>query len=121
MNKYGILIDKEDEHLLTEHSWRLDNVTPVTTITNRKIPLKRMVTNAQPGTFVTPRNGNQLDVRKENLKITVGKATEPRKDEGVGITHIPESWMVRVGTSHIGSYPTYKLALEARKKAIETK
>jgi hypothetical protein len=72
-----IQVSPEDEHLLNEHRWRLNNYGYVVRYeggTRCKTPIKayllhRVIVGAQPGQIVDHINGDKLDNRRENLRI----------------------------------------------------
>jgi hypothetical protein len=74
---YKILVSPEDEHFLSEYTWRAepDKRTFYAVATTRgggkrtTIRLHRLIVEARPGQQIDHVNGNGLDCRRENLRL----------------------------------------------------
>ena len=70
-----VLVDDEDVGRCSAYSWFIFTVSgglkyAAANVDGKRIYLHRFITNAQPGQYVDHINGNSLDNRKENLRIT---------------------------------------------------
>lgn len=80
--KFGnkiVLIDDEDWNLIKDFTWypwstkRHNSIyvrAAVPGIRGKEVRLHRLIMNAKPGQLIDHKNGNALDNRKENLRIT---------------------------------------------------
>lgn len=64
-----MLIDPEDSHLLSGHSWSRHGKYRRATINGRKVYLHRMIAGASRGQIVDHKNGDANDNRRINLRI----------------------------------------------------
>lgn len=68
---FDYYFDKGDYENISKHSWCVSKSGYlVANIANRVTRLHRLIMNAEPGTVVDHINGNPLDNRKSNLRIT---------------------------------------------------
>ena len=87
-DEHALVVDREDAERVASRAWRLrvqanGRLTPITDVyyrslgRNREVSLYRFVvfgTRMPPkGARVTPRNGNPLDARRSNLRVTRGR------------------------------------------------
>ena len=103
-----LLIDPEDEHYLTEHSWTLLQTHGLTYATAKGgLLLHRLIMNAPSGVQVDHRNGNGLDNRRSNLRIATNQQnhhnTKAHRDgtsrfKGVHWESGREKWQAQITT-----------------------
>jgi len=74
----GLLVDTEDEHLLSEYKWRpvrqryttyVQAHGPVVDGRETNLRLHRLIMSAPPGVHVDHRNHNGLDNQRSNLRL----------------------------------------------------
>lgn len=145
--KYGersVLIDDDDYGLVSKYTWTLwstkrhTSIYVVTTRSKTNGPqqrLHRLIMNAKPGQLVDHINGNALDNRKENLRVTNSagnnKNAKKRRNartssyKGVHKSNRPEytkkPWIAQIQVNgkkkNLGYYTTELEAAEAYNKA----
>jgi len=119
------LIDKEDFPRVSQYKWYLNKGYAEASIQGITTGLHRFLTNAPPGTVVDHLNGNPLDNRKANLRVTSvqGNALNRkiRKDSSTGISGVTarsngkyEAQLKMDGkTYYLGQYPNLEEAASA--------
>lgn len=121
------LMDIEDLPLLGNSFWCIDNVGYVCgTNKNKTIRLHLIIMNVANGQRVDHKDGNKLDLRKQNLRICTH--AENNCNQGIrrtnttgykGVRHNKryDSWSARIGTGgkyiYLGTHKTDKLAAQA--------
>lgn len=136
--EYSVYIDKEDEYLFEKHRWivwsspRHNSSYLVTSRFDKEKALRihRVIMNAKPGEIVDHINGNALDNRRCNLRITTqrgnNKNAAKRKDamtskyKGVRQPRGSKKWTVQLQADYktiLGG--TFKTEVEAALKYNE--
>ncbi len=143
--KYGpqaIIIDDEDFEKYAKHTWTLystkrhSSIYVVATYTKRNnyesVRLHRLIMNAKPGEIVDHMNGNGLDNRKSNLRITnsTGNNQNVRKRKNAltskykGVHQVKTKWIAQIQFQkkkiNLGMFKTEVEAAEAYNKAALT-
>jgi hypothetical protein len=124
----GVFIcDKEDEELLNQYDWSVDDKGyPKTNVgKNGKFKTKRahqIILHTHKGQLCDHKNGDRMDNRKENLRITnyYGNARNrckvEKKTSSVykGVSIRPSGrWRAQIQCNVIGTYDTPEQAAEA--------
>lgn len=130
-SKYGIfkvLFDKEDLNLIQQYRWCYHSVARKPegyAITPGRLRMHRLILNADNGQIADHINGNGLDNRRVNLRLTdaQGNAWNSRKFygrekyKGVQKQSNHNSWIAKIWYKrkgiYLGNYPTSELAAEA--------
>jgi hypothetical protein len=124
----GLLIDPEDEHLLTQYKWYFHSAGYV--CTSRSLLLHRLIMKARKGQVVDHANRNKLDNRKSNLRLcTTSDNNKNRRVakssksgyKGVYWCSQNERWRASINVNsrriHLGFYDCVKTAALAYNKA----
>lgn len=121
--------DKEDYPLVSKHSWCTCNGYLVATIKRKFTKLHRYILNAAHGTIIDHINGNPLDNRRLNLRITSQKnnsrntsLSKSNKLKHLGVSACPGGKyrariMVDNKEINLGHFINIKDAISARRKA----
>lgn len=133
---FCVLVDEEDAEKISHYKWQLNDsasnkiyfhvYTRNPDGTKTKIYLHRYLLNAEKGTVIDHINGNTLDCRKSNLRITdkIGNArnrcmgkNNTSGYKGVSWADNAKKWRVRImhdqKYKHIGYFETKELAYKA--------
>ena len=127
---YTVLIDKEDEEKIKQHSWRIcskelkQGLHYFHSMSSRKIKprkdyrLHRFIMNAPSGTIVDHINRNTLDCRKKNLRICTAlinaRNRTPRSKKLKKYIRLDRGYKVALCTIHLGYYRTIREAREVK-------
>ena len=118
-------IDAEDLPIVQKYSWYEANTGYVMNKSGRNVVLMhRLVTNAPKGMVVDHINGNKLDNRKENLRVTTQKINNlNRKDLPKGISRHKVGnnhyYVVNLARKYRGNFKTLEEAEKLRDEIIE--
>jgi len=131
--KSGIdyLFDKNDYDLISKYSWCISKTGYAVANINKKVTkLHRYILSAEPGAVVDHINGNILDNRKINLRITNRKGNSRNtsvsksnklKHLGISTTNNGKKYRARIMVDgkeiHLGRFNNLKDAIKARKEA----
>lgn len=63
---------------------------------------------------VDHKNGDRLDCRRANLRPASARVNARNRDGVGGLRKEPWGWEVRLGAKHLGTFPTYEAARNAR-------
>jgi len=91
------MIDDDDCHLVEGKSWSWSKNKNMKYVRSGKIYLHRIIINAQPKQIVDHINGNGLDNRKSNLRITTHQGNKANSHHGkytskyIGVSHLRNS------------------------------
>ena len=83
VNESKVLYSSEDKNIVLHYKWRINhNGYCDTSIKGRKVLMHRLIMNCISNKIVDHINGNKLDNRRENLRITdaVGNSQNKRKN-----------------------------------------
>jgi hypothetical protein len=127
---YTVLIDKEDEELVKQYSWRIcskelkQGLIYFHSMSSRKIKprkdyrLHRLIMNAPVGSLVDHIDRNTLNCRKKNLRIcdahTNARNRTPSTRKPKKYAHLKKGYKVTLCNVHLGYYPTAKKAWEIK-------
>jgi hypothetical protein len=136
-----VLVDKEDLYLLEQHKWHVweDHGRGIFYVrrTKRNAPqgyenyLARLIVGAKKGDVVDHINGNTLDNRKENLRVTTQSRNGlnrrgPNKNNKSGALGVVKRWnkyypYIRIGRKQtwFGGYDTLDEAVAVRATKLE--
>lgn len=130
------LIDPQDMHLIRQHLWSFANAgyacaSQGTGDTRRMILMRRIITDAPKGMVVDHINGNTLDNRRSNLRVTTQQVNLHNRQRlnqnnvsgatGVSWVKSQRVWrayiVVNYKQVHLGRFKTKEAAVLARAEA----
>lgn len=116
-----ILLDPEDQHLLTR-SWSfLKTKYNVYAKDGKGRLLHREVTGCPKGLVVDHLNGVGLDCRRANLRVCTQSDNILRAYPKGGVYPIGSKWKVHMGNKHMGMFDTMEEAVAYRQELWETR
>lgn len=89
----SVIVDKEDLNLVLQYRWFIGtHGYAITNINHKKVAMHKLITNTGKDIVIDHKNGNILDNRKDNLRITVHQKNclnkKERKDNSSGYTGV---------------------------------
>jgi hypothetical protein len=130
----NILVDPEDQILLTQHRWKVDkrgyvyfSYTCGRVLLHRLIMAKKLA-RAEGWPVVDHINGNTLDNRRSNLRVVTQRENvfnmhRKRSDNKSGVTGVhwfKGAWVAFYGRRYLGRFKTLELAAAARRAASKS-
>lgn len=109
----GILIDLADEHLLDEHTWKINHRGyPVCWIKHHQVRLHQLVVGVAPKRMVVDHiNHNKLDNRRDNLRhLTYHESNKNRRPySSTGYKHVYKNGdRFRASIQHMGKTKSFR-------------